>query len=416
MCLAMGMSTLWNFYKIRRTVVSVVASLALVSAGGGLAVADPIQPVQPTPFWSGLDATNYKGHIPNKAGVLLKEVRLDKRAWQPAAREASRFLYTTLGANGKMTVSTGALFLPHKPAPKGGYKIVAWAHGTVGLGNDCTPSAGDRYPRDVRYLDHWLKQGYAIVATDYVGLGTPGVMPYLDGKTSAHNVVDSVKAAQHSRFAKLSPQWVVVGQSQGGGVAMVTARYATTYSKGSRLDYRGAVSTGTPAYIEDLAQFAGPNFRLPTKMAGLTTYVLYIVTGFREARPAMNIDQALSPLGKQWVKKAQTMCYGAIHKAIEDNQINVSQFFSKSLRTIPGIHDAFKEYMGVPVTGYDRPIFMGHGGRDTDVITPFTLRLVVEMKLAGEPLEFHFYPTYDHSQTVNGSLKDSTPFVERVMR
>lgn len=402
--------------KIRRSVVAVATTITLVGSGGGLALADPIQPQQPTPFWSGLDATHYKGAIPNKPGVLLKEVRLDKRAWQPAARDASRILYTTRDALGNMAVSTAAIFLPHKPAPKGGYKVIAWAHGTVGLNNDCTPSAGDRYPRDVRYLDHWLKQGYAIVATDYVGLGTPGIMPYLDGKTSAQNVVDSVKAAQHSGFAKLSPRWVVVGQSQGGGVAMVTARYATQYSRGSNLDYRGAVSTGTPAYIEDLVQFAGPNFKLPAKFAGLTTYVLYILTGFQAARPTINIDSVLSPTGKKWVKKAQTLCYGALHKSIEDNQISVSEFFSKSMDTIPGIHDALREYMGVPVTGYDRPIFMGHGGRDTDVITPLTLRLVVEMKLAGEPLEFHFYPTYDHSQTVNGSLKDSTPFVARVMK
>lgn len=410
----MGTSQL--FRKIRRSFVAVATTVALVGSGGGLALADPIQPEQPTPFWSGMDATHYKGAIPKKPGVLLQEVRLDKRAWQPAARDASRILYTTRDALGNMTVSTAAIFLPHKPAPKGGYKVIAWAHGTVGLNNDCTPSAGDRYPRDVRYLDHWLKQGYAIVATDYVGLGTPGIMPYLDGKTSAHNVVDSVKAAQHSRFAKLSPRWVVVGQSQGGGVAMTTARYATKYSQGSNLDYRGAVSTGTPAYIEDLVWFAGPNFKIPTKLSGLTTYVLYILTGFQSARPAINIDGVLSPKGKRWVKKAQTLCYGALHKSIEDYQINVSEFFAKPLRTIPGIHDALREYMGVPVTGYDRPIFMGHGGRDTDVITPLTLRLVAEMKLAGEPLEFYFYPTYDHSQTVNGSLKDSTPFVARVMR
>ncbi|MFY9191039.1 MAG: hypothetical protein WAN89_07255, partial [Lawsonella sp.] len=102
----MGTSQL--FRKIRRSIVAVATTIALVGSGGGLALADPIQPQQPTPFWSGLDATNYKGPIPNKPGVLLKEVRLDKRAWQPAARDASRILYTTRNASGEMAVSTAA--------------------------------------------------------------------------------------------------------------------------------------------------------------------------------------------------------------------------------------------------------------------------------------------------------------------
>ena len=95
---------------------------------------------------------------------------------------------------------------------------MAWAHGTVGLGDDCTPSALPRSGRDDEYLSHWLDQGYVVVGSDYAGLGTPGLMSYLNSVTTARGVVDSVLAAHHMDLP-LSPKWAVVGQSQGGGAA-----------------------------------------------------------------------------------------------------------------------------------------------------------------------------------------------------
>ncbi|WQD13495.1 MAG: lipase family protein [Lawsonella clevelandensis] len=330
----------------------------------------PLSRDSPSPSGLVLDVSHYRGPIPQKNGTLLPRSPPRQGSLAPAAAKASRILYTSQNSHGKMAVSTGAIFLPKKPAPAGGYRIVAWAHGTVGLGDACTPSAGDRYLRDVKYLDHWLNQGYAVVATDYVGLGTPGLMAYLDGKTSAHNVVDSVIAAQRSALAKFSPKWVVVGQSQGGGVAMNTARYATEFGKGSGVDYRGGVSTGTPAHIEDVLQFAGPHFPPFDVGAGMTSYILYVLAGFRDARPDMKVNQVLNKEGLKWVKQSETLCYGSLHKALDDQKVSLSSLFAKPLLSIPGIHKALQEYMGTPASGYDRPIFVGQGLKDVDVPHP----------------------------------------------
>src|SRR3546814_10644469 len=62
--------------------------------------------------------------------------------------------------------------------------------------------------------------------------------------TTAHGVIDSVIAAHRMDLA-LSPKWAIVGQSQGGGAAVASARWATEFSAGSGLDYRGVVATGT---------------------------------------------------------------------------------------------------------------------------------------------------------------------------
>ena len=164
----------------------------------------------------------------------------------------------TTNARGKRALSTGTLFLPKGRAPRGGWPVLSWAHGTSGLGDRCAPSVvGPALPRrDRPYLANWMREGYAIVASDYAGLGTPGLTAYLNGRSEAHNIVDIVKAGRAyarrlSPRSRLARKWVVVGQSQGAGAAIYTARYATRFG-GRALDYRGAVGTGTPAYIENV--------------------------------------------------------------------------------------------------------------------------------------------------------------------
>jgi hypothetical protein len=59
------------------------------------------------------------------------------------------------------------------------------------------------------------------------------------------------------------------------------------------------------------------------------------------------------------------------------------------------------------------PVFMGTGGKDHDVPPPGQQRLFEDACKAGAVIEHHVYADLDHSGTVNGSLKDSTPFVKK---
>src|SRR6478752_3389639 len=144
--------------------------------------------VAAVPNWSNLDATGYDGPIPAQGG-LIATVPLDPALSVAGAGAAYRILYSTLDQHTRPAVSTAAVFTPKRPAPQGGWPVVVWAHGTVGLGDDCTPPAQARTERDNEYLSHWLDQGYAVVGSDYAGLGTPGLMSYLNGVTTAHGIV-----------------------------------------------------------------------------------------------------------------------------------------------------------------------------------------------------------------------------------
>lgn len=362
------------------------------------------------PQWSGLDARSYNGLIPAPGG-LIESVPLAPELWVAGAGDAYRILYATIDQHQRPAVSTAAVFTPKSPPPQGGWPVIAWAHGTVGLGDSCTPSAHPRSERDNEYLTHWLDQGYAVVGTDYAGLGTPGLMSYLNSVTTARGVVDSVIAAHHMGLA-LSPKWAVVGQSQGGGAAIATARWATEFSAGSGLDYRGVVATGTPAGVENIVKQAGPQMTVPPELGPVANaYTAYIVAALREARPDLDVNRILTPAGRSATDQAETECVAELAAALED--MTLPGFFTAPLTSIPGAGEAVDAFMGIPADGYDRPIFLGVGLRDRDVPPSLTLRFNDQLTANGQDVTLKVYPDEDHSGTVLASLPDSTPFLAR---
>ena len=360
--------------------------------------------------WSGLDARFYDGPIP-PPGTTIESVPLDPALSLTGAGPAYRVLYSTVDQHDQPAVSTGAVFLPPGPAPEGGFPVIAWAHGTVGLGDDCTPSALPRSPRDDEYLSHWLNQGYAVVASDYAGLGTPGLMSYLNSVTTAHGVVDSVIAA-HDMGLPLSPEWAIVGQSQGGGAAVASARWATEFSAGTGLDYRGVVATGTPANIDNFVRQAGPALQLPELGPVANAYTAYILAAFREARPDLDINSVLTPEGLAAAERAETVCVRPLTDELAD--LTPAAFFSAPLSSIPGMAEALYEYMGTPSTGFDRPLFLGVGLLDRDVPPASTLAFYDQLVANNQNVTLRIYPEEDHSGTVLASMADSTPFLRSV--
>lgn len=364
---------------------------------------------------------------PAEPGKLMAEVPLDPSVGLSNASKQLRFSYSTVNQHGKVAAATATVFLPQGTAPKGGWPVLAWSHGTVGLADQCAPSINVPSGRDRDYLNQWLREGYAIVAADYVGLGTPGLMSYLNGTTTARSVTDAVLTARSTTAGnQLAKKWAVIGQSQGGGAALHVAHKATANSKAAGLDFRGTIATGAPAYIEELVIAGGPTFPPVPMPAAMNAYTAYILAGFRDAYPQFDIDSTLTAEGKKMVDAAETTCLGELQDALDGT--NVARMFTKPLRSLPGIEGALRKYMGTPTSGYDRPVFLAHGLQDYDVPTPIGLALNSEMWLkqfaagagsaggsGNREVVVKWYNT-DHGETVPRSLADSVPFARRILR
>ena len=326
--------------------------------------------------------------------------------------------YVTRNARGEKALSTGELFVPRGRAPRGGWPVISWAHGTSGIGDRCAPSVrGPALPqRDFPVLRNWMKQGYAIVASDYVGLGTPGLHAYLHGRSEAHSIVDMVKAGRAFARARLplrnrlAREWVVVGQSQGAGASIYTARYATRFG-GRGLDYRGAVGTGTPAHVEDLAKAVGPGF--PRVSTALTEYAAYILAGVRYVYPDLGINDALTPLGRLAVRLAEYRCATSFERDLEG--ATVSDFFTQPLATLPNWTAKIERYLKMPEKGFDKPFFMAHGLKDVDVPYALTAPYIARLRANHQPVTVKIY-NKDHSGTLIASQTAAHEFVRRLFR
>ncbi|MGV9679589.1 lipase family protein [Nocardia sp. NPDC003482] len=343
-------------------------------------------------------------------GAVQRTEPLAPAATLPGSVDAERILYSTTTVGDRPTVASAAVYFPPGEPPAGGWPIVAWAHGTVGLSADCAYSVAGpaEVNRDWNYLGTWLRQGYAIVAADYAGLGTPGEHPYLNGTVEAHNIVDAVRAAK-DHYPTLSNKWVVIGQSQGGGAAVATARRATEFG-GPELDYRGAVATGTPAYIEDVLVALGPGVPPVRLSPNLSAYTVYFLNGLAATYPELDVDSFLTDAGRYWVERARHECVEPLGAEMVANNVVLGTLMARPLTEVPDMHGLLYRYLGLPETGYDRPLFLGQGLFDTDTVTPETLRFAATLQANREPVTVRTYPT-DHNGAVNGSLADSVPFV-----
>jgi len=144
--------------------------------------------------------------------------------------QAWRVMYTSSGINGEPIVVTGMVFAPTSPVPSGGRPVVSWAHPTTGIEDQCAPSRSPKPYEDVQGLSEFLDLGWVVVATDYQGLGTDGMHPYLVGASEAQGTIDIVRAAQNLPETGASPNYFVFGHSQGGQAALFSGQISSTYA------------------------------------------------------------------------------------------------------------------------------------------------------------------------------------------
>lgn len=322
-----------------------------------------------------------------------------------------RYLSTNGVSGTGLVPVTGVVIYPAGPAPKGGWPIVAWAHGTVGIADSCAPSRNPRSVRDQTYLTEWLHRGFAIVATDYQGLGSEGTHPYLNARTEAYSVLDGVRAAL-AGLPDLSNNIMIVGQSQGAGAAFASAAYAPAYAPA--LHVRGVVATGIP-YMSPEVIKAVLQSKPQNSASGIDPVVAYaLLIGASEAGldPAFKPEQAFTERAMPEFHAASEICARPLMERIKAEGLTRANAFEP---TLPQALAPAIKTMAFPTLKLDVPLFVGVGAADRDVAPLGQLLLVRDACKAGTVVQAHVYKGQDHSQAVLASMVDSAAFTKAVM-
>lgn len=353
----------------------------------------------------------WSGSVP-RPGKLLRREPLPPNLVLSEAGQGERILYTSTDGFGgtERVVVSGAYFTPKGKPPKGGWPLVAWAHGTVGLADVCAPSWAGRSERDIRYLNRWLSEGFAVVASDFQGIGTPGPHGYMMTRPVAYSVLDSIRAVVSTQ-RELSRKVILVGQSQGASAAFTAAGFSPSYAP--ELDIHGVVSTGTP-YVAAKKIDATKAYSDGSRVDPTIAYAFYLTLTLQQLRPDIAASDIYTEKALPLLDAARSMCVRPLTQAVIDAGLtsdNALKGAKQAQAFIP-----FVSHFVYPTLKLPMPIFMGAGTADKDVAPSGQLQLAREACDAGTTVEAHLYEGLDHAGTVNGSLNDSLPFVRKVLR
>lgn len=329
--------------------------------------------------------------IPGEPGRLVRaepftrEVPDDAQAW--------RILYTTTGVDGLVRVASGLVVVPTggdgRPWP-----VIDWDHGTTGFAQHCAPSLQERpfWAGGMYVIKRVIREGWALVATDYIGLGTQGPHPYLFGRASATASLDAVRAARELTEANLGPSTVVWGHSQGGGAALWTGALAREYAP--NVWVRGvaafAPASDPPALVGHVSEVPG----------GLI-FASYAFAAYSAIYPDITYEQYIPP-------GLQTSLRVMSQRCLTDPTIALSVIAVIGTSADPGIFATDPSYgplgtrlrESVAPLEIGAPLFVGQGISDSIVPVRTQDAYVKRVCATGQRVDYRRYVGFEHAQVM----------------
>ncbi len=324
----------------------------------------------------------------------------------PSAESNTLVLYHTVSQTGADRAVSGTVAIPKGVPPRGGWPVISWAHGTTGDAPACTPSLDvpdgpvhDYLGPIESVLDGFVANGFAVVATDYEGQGTPGVHPYLVGGAEARDTIDMVRAARHV-VPQLSTRWVVMGHSQGGHAVLFTTDTAASWAP--ELQLLGGVAEAPGAYVS-------PFIDAMTK-ADKATPAFAFAALFMDAAasldPSVKLDAILTPPALALVPQLQTGCTSTLYGAGSWGGLIPATAFRAGADLAPLMrfaaqNDATRVHPGVP-------LFIAQGSADTTVPQRSSDALDKALCASGATVRYDVWTGLTHRAVVPAAAADAT--------
>src|SRR6266446_10649908 len=326
---------------------------------------------------------------PGKPGELIRSEPIDQYNL-PYELSAVRILYHSRTANGEDVPVSAVILIPYGKPPAGGWPVIAWAHEFRGAARQCAPSLMKNLGAGP-ILAMYGNLDYAVVATDYSGLGADSGKPVLDMQSNALDVIYSVLAAR-TAAKEIGTKWVAVGVFQGGLAAVAVAE-----SEVRDPNYLGSVATSGVADPQEAYQhFAqGPSNRMLLVLAS-TVKALY---------PEFQVSDMLKDTALPAYQRVAQTCGGETEPEFTNGMLKpgwegnrfVKEFFS---RNTPGQK---------PAHG---PLLVISGEADAAVPAEMSGKTISRMCKLGSRILFLKYPDLDASGVMGASVADQISWIK----
>ena len=334
--------------------------------------------------------------IAGKEGsVIWSRVSKEPSVHLSSSAKTTLILYRMRGVLGKTVPVSGTLDVPRGKKPKNGWPIISWGHGTVGMADVCAPSRGSGMTGDyILYTQNlynkFLRAGFAVVRSDYEGLGTPGPHPYLIGPSEGRSMVEIVTAARQLDKS-LGTSLIVAGHSQGGQSGLFAAPLVASLTP--KIELKGVLVYAPASHFYQQKTLL-PLLSSPSSLSALATMIL--TSAAREAK--VNAAPLLSDPAQALLPQLEQVCSPQLAGADSFGGLAPSTLLREGadLGAVDGQLLAMN-----PSVKLKTPALIMQGASDSTVFPNFTQDLINEITLKSKVKPtYKIYPGLTHSTIV----------------
>lgn len=310
-----------------------------------------------------------------------------------------RIMYQSTDLQGNAIPVTGLFAAPDSEPPPGGFPLIGFAHGTTGVGRMCGISQTPLEPETPGFsafephIEPLVEQGWAVVATDYSGMGAPGPRSYLVGPLEARGILDSMRAVLEpspliGSVTINAEDLGIYGKSQGGEAALSALELAPSYAPELTVSGGVILAPGFTPALQGVLNTVASN---PTSTTQ-NMFVLLIAVSFADNYPDLvDLDDILSDEGQQRAELLNEHCGRDLSNRVSD--VPLSQLINSPVA--PGLVTA----LGLAMPGtlpLEAPVMVVQGLEDVTILPEFTHAQVMSRCALGDTVYYVRYSEDDH--------------------
>jgi Secretory lipase len=329
-----------------------------------------------------------------KPGELIRSQPFDEYEL-PICVAAVRILYHSRSASGEDVAVSGVVLYPYdKKPPAGGWPVIAWAHAATGIARQCAPSLM-RNVGQGPFLSMYVNLGYAVVATDYAGLGTRFRNAFLDGPSNASDVINSVLAAR-AAVPQLGARWIVMGEAEG---ALAATGVAEKENEVRDPNYLGGIAISVLASARESYEHS---------VNGSSSAMLpSLAYGVKTVYPQFQVTDILTEKALPLYNQLEQTC----SQEKTTPELSLAEIVKPGWETNPFVRKYFDRNEIGQTRAYS-PIFVITGDADPAIPPTTRAQAFARMCKQGDRVQWERYPGLDSGQVIGESVRDQIGWIE----